>query len=36
VVTNAQSPQWAILEQADTEYVVRRGEVVAENGAFVD
>lgn len=35
VVTNARSPQWAILEQADAEYVVRRGEVVAESGSLV-
>jgi cytosine/adenosine deaminase-related metal-dependent hydrolase len=36
VITNAKSPQWAILEQADAEYVVRRGEVVAEDGRLVD
>ena len=35
VVMDALSPQWAVLEQADTEYVVRRGVVVAESGQLV-
>lgn len=35
VVMDAPSPQWAILGQADTEYVVRRGEVVVEEGRLV-
>ena len=35
VVTDAPSPQWAILRQAEVEYVVRRGEVVVEDGELV-
>ncbi|MFC6941137.1 amidohydrolase family protein [Salinirubellus sp. GCM10025818] len=35
VVMDAPSPQWAVLGQADTEYVIRRGKVVAEEGALV-
>jgi cytosine/adenosine deaminase-related metal-dependent hydrolase len=35
VVTDVPSPQWAIVEQADPRYVVRRGEVVVEDGTLL-
>lgn len=35
VITDAPSPQWAILGQADVAYVIRRGRVIVEDGALV-
>lgn len=32
IVLDALSPQWAIITQARKEYVIKEGEVVAENG----
>lgn len=36
VVLDSPSPQWAILEQADTRHVIKAGEVVIEDTEFTD